>query len=269
MSSVEKKQAIVNGVFGTAAGLLMGGPAGAAVAGLTAVGLIHSQEKHDEELRRREAERKASSKYDNEKEYEHRKARDAQMMKEYAQRQAMHNSTHPIYSWAIDDNWEEEKIKLLSSLMIYRPARSTYSTEEEFLSASVSYYMRKDPRSVRLTYDYERNITTNGNDKVDFKERPYVNVIIFRNALSGKNGIYSASNIPRTIGKGMLFERDDFLRRYKEDKDNPNIELFNFSGFPGYKYHRCAVFNGGERAYGTGPTVKYLYTIDGRNYIIG
>jgi hypothetical protein len=58
MSSKEKKEIIQNGIFGVAAGMVMGGPAGAITAGVTAVGLAYLEEKYDQNLRRREWERR-------------------------------------------------------------------------------------------------------------------------------------------------------------------------------------------------------------------
>ena len=58
MSSVEKKEIIQNGIFGTFAGLVMGGPIGAGLAAGTAIGLGILEETRDEELRQKEWERK-------------------------------------------------------------------------------------------------------------------------------------------------------------------------------------------------------------------
>jgi len=58
MASIEKKEIIQNGIFGIIAGMIMGGPAGAIAAGVTAGGLAHLEEKHDQELRRKEWERR-------------------------------------------------------------------------------------------------------------------------------------------------------------------------------------------------------------------
>ena len=57
MSSIEKKEIIQNGIFGTAAGLVMGGPIGGAMAAGAAIGIGVIQEKRDEELRQKEWER--------------------------------------------------------------------------------------------------------------------------------------------------------------------------------------------------------------------
>ena len=58
MSSVEKKQIVQNTIFGTVAGLVMGGPIGAIAVGVTGAALAHLEEQRDEELREKERKRR-------------------------------------------------------------------------------------------------------------------------------------------------------------------------------------------------------------------
>ena len=57
MASREKKEAIQNGIFGTIAGLVMGGIPGAIMAGTFSAATIYSEGKLDEELIQREKDR--------------------------------------------------------------------------------------------------------------------------------------------------------------------------------------------------------------------
>ena len=259
MSSVEKKQAQLNTAFGIVGGLVMGGPAGAIAAGMTGVALCRLEEQKDRELRQKQAERRESRKYDQKKRYEINRATDANIVMEY-------NEAYRLYNNEGIDSWRSKRGILLSSLKRHVPIKLIGCTEEQHKKDVSSYYMHTNPYAVRISYDYNRNISNDCRDIVDTKERPYVNIIVFKNKYDDITGIYSPSDIPIVIGKGQVYELDDFLMLYNNDKDDPNIEIFDFNGNRSRKY--CRVYNGGD-TYPSGLFVNYIYTIDRKNYVIG
>ena len=181
MSSVEKKQIIQNGIFGTVAGLATGGPVGAImVAGLTA-GLAISQEKKDQELRDREQQRKLAEKIRREnnkkrcekkaEEYKKKKEKEKQALLDDIERKSIyyrkirelktgksvmlskHGHIEPIDDKKIRDSIKGEPIQLKVSLY----DNSDGFMYPEQIRIAVGYYCDPEDYFYKLLNDFDND----------------------------------------------------------------------------------------------------------------
>lgn len=242
MSSIEKKEIIQNGVFGTVAGLVMGGPIGAISVALTAAGLSHLQEINDQKKRDVYQRDSITS----------------------AQREAIREEV------ALKYKIEKENTKDLKDLMIMeRPQKLDYKifsnklfdhyTAEEKLDYIQTYnkiiddvYMEYDKCYVEIDFDLLRNQQVVGRkNRLDPDKRPYV--IIKR--YSNKNDLQNGEN-PISIGKGKILKREIFREELLKDLHNPEIEKYQI-----FQEKVVGCINSG--------VFRYMYTIDnGENYSV-
>ena len=243
MSSNAKKDIIQNGVFGVAAGLVMGGPAGAvAVAGATAL-LAHLQEKEDQELLRKQYER------------EHPDPRiEEERLKKFEEQIERRNEVLK----RIKPLMEIEKPKQIDiSKILYDKTNPNRDIDLEIaqeinkeLMDNYNKYQLWD--RVNIEFDYSRNQIRSGKKaQLHPDHSPYAVVSIYK-----KNRLFSSGLILQ--GKGKIYSEQKFEKLLLKDYDNPNLEKYNLQGT------RCCV---GEL--NVWHPYEYMYTVDnGKNFVI-
>lgn len=257
MSSLEKKEAIQNTAFGTVAGLVMGGPVGAALAGGTGLLLSHLQEKEDEKKRKVYQELGKERDSARQKAFEDRKKAEEEYKK---------NATRIInedipYEYLSPRTWIKKVMEIKKPLKcgVYDRLLCEYITSPEY----DDYENHTHGERVRISYDYSKNKSIGFRDEISPEKNPYVQVMIFKN---GKDLCYYEKGIaPIIAGNGIVYGVDDFKKHLEIDMYNPSFEKYNFWK-PKFTYqNKCTVVDGTYNQ----TIVKYMYTVnDGKDFVI-
>lgn len=200
MQSVEKKQIIQNGIFGTAAGLVMGGPLGALFAATTAIGLGKLQEKEDEIKRQHYIDIRET----NYQEIEKRIRSNTEYFKEQCDLEKIIECYLKIE--------REDKLVLRDVDGVKK-----YVLNPDFLFYETHVLKRTD---CHITNNHKKNIIRGG--IVIPNINPHVIVYI------SKKIRIENDNIQFEIeGEGMIYDVIRFAEKMKKDIDNPNFEWYN------------------------------------------
>ena len=245
MSSVEKKQIIENAPFAVTAGLVMGGPAGAVMAGLATAGMAAMQESVDQKRRQAEWDRNHPDPIKKQKELEalQKKLNDKYECCRRVQ-EMMHIDSPDIEKPCL--NSKRFRVDPDHYLDTYRKETREY---EDIMNEHGKHFLEGGFKYGVNRVEFKDNVLLNDNTRStkhnNPEHRPHVFVKI---EFADKTAI--------PIGNGILYKIDDFERKLEKDLSNPNIYMYHISGRA-----YCGIHN---------DKISFMYTLDGgKNYVIG